>query len=563
MSNTLSRLLGVILIIAAPSVAAATPLGVIPSGPTSSSVAAPSSAPALVWFVAWGFVATAVVLIASWLRTMTRREIGLMAGITGAATVIRIAGSHEQLMGVRAFARRLPWTAHLQQAEVPLWSLLRDGTSDIAATSTVNLVLSVLCVPLLYCHAAALLGSRRAAALAALLLCINPMVVAFSKSEVMFVASMAACTACLGAFDRFKEAVRPLAAVAWGGGALVSFWASVEARPLSVLLAVVLLIGLVRTGVRSAFRPRNWVIVVAIVGLATYALIQVHVTGQISSAPGAGIRTGQSLLAQTFNDPLTSAWANNYLVPSLTPLWITACIVIGLRVLYVRDRRTFIYLGTWFGVVYAGHFLVPAATPVIAARYGLHSVIPLLLAAAVGAEAIWDRLRRVTHPPPKYVIAGTLGVVVLTTIPAMWLMAPLRDDQNDEYRFLVEQWKHGHPRPGSTVLEPAVGPEGQGPPRYERFGLRVSGSTLRPTIRVSRAVGARADYLYLGLPCLWYRSPERDRHPQCQAAFDGGDWELVGRAEVSGNVHDRLDLRAAADGRQIALYQRRAKRPRR
>lgn len=509
--------------------------------------------PARALLAALAALLAGAVAVGSVLVRERRRDLLWLVAITVAGAVPRLLVEH-QLMSVNSYIRDLPWLWHLQRSGVPMGALVPDGTGSLERVGAFNLAFAVLVPPIAYAHARMTFGGdARAALFAALLVAACPMVIGFSASETLFVSSMVFGSLSLLCAERALAARRSSAVAAWLLAGLGMLWLAADSRPLNAALAVVV----AAAALLRADVPRRRRLLVPLGFLTLAAAIARHavLTGRVSSAPGASSEPpGIAVLLELLRELPSVIAANNYFRPAILPLWITALAIWGSVVLWRRDRRALVYLLTWFVVVFGAHTLVGAHTPVIAARYGLHSLLPVVFVAAVGLLDVADRLgerRPIARGKQLALLAASAAAVVGSTLPTVWLVRPLEDDANQEYRFLRELWARGVPEPGAIVVEHYDDREA---PRYAKIGTRVRGGREVIVVEPLRRITRRdvPVYYYEGLPCLWHRKPGEPLSPRCLETRRREDWVEVASRSIDGPSHDHKP-RPAAGGR-VTLY---------
>lgn len=486
-----------------------------------------------------------------------RRHLALLAGILLVGAALRFALAEHQLMGVRSWARHITWLWHLSSHEVPVLALFPDGMDVIQRSAATNLVLSFLLPFVVYVHARICLRDPWTALLATGFFAVNAAAIGFARSEVLFLSSMLFSSLGLIVFQRCLATGHRGAAIVYGLALLPILWLAFDARPLNVALIPV-------------FLPAAWLhlrehrerwpraaITLALAGAMTlWVVVHVYATGAVSPAPGASSEPPslEHLWQVLLVLPHTLLVANNYFAPDLLPLWFSALALWGAWRMVRDDRAVFAYVGGWFALLYVGHGLIGAHTEVIAARYGLHTLIPVTFAAAWGAR---EGIRRIAALESRWarrlVIAVVAVACVGTSAIATTLLAPIEDDLNQEYRFLRDLQSRGIPEAGAAVVEDYDFNE---PPRFLHLGRMTRGSgeeeVIRSVARPPRDWEGTV-YLYHGLPCSWRRLDDAPISPKCAATLEEGRWERIDGQKIDGRLHDLSSARRSATG-EVVLY---------
>jgi len=511
------------------------------------------------WIVLLIFLIGATATVGGVLRLEPSRHLWALAIVVVVGATLRAVVAHPQLMGVLSHQREVQWLWRLKAHGVPVLALLPDGLNRFEQAGMANFLVSVLLVPVIYAHARVLFGRSRPALLAAVLFAVLPMTIAFAKSEILLLSNAFFASVALTAVQRFATATRRLPLMLYAATAWIAHWCALESRPESIVLAVVCVPALLVYGGSRPWRARNLGLLGALGLLSANAVAQVSIYGRVTYAwgVGGGIPSGEELRHLLSMLDIIALRDNNYFLPDLLPIWLTASAALGLLLLLRRgDRGRFAYLLMWFLLIFGVHCLVGSYTRVIAARYGLHSLVPVLLAAAWGLDRVHERVGR-WRPRQRWlrpaVVAAAAACVAFTSVPTLWILGPRHDDINAENRFLDDLWRRGIPGQGSLVVESYDDGE---PARYMHVGIRVLGAWEAPVVRSANELRHNdgATYLYLGLPCVWRRRDDGAPSPACQASLATGRWERVASRRITEPLHDPSSGRRPADGGEVVLY---------
>lgn len=498
------------------------------------------------------------------LRIVLRLAIVVAVGV-----VLRWWLSPETLLGMSNYMREpvlFPWT---DAAELPVRALFPDGWDRWQQILTLNFAISCLLPLVVFAHAEVCFKDSRVSLFAAALFAVCPIPIYFARSDTLYVSSALLSSV---TFVLLHEAMAPRSG-AWGvmcGFASVALFGVVlGARQENFLFGGLAIAPVVLTwlSAESGRRRRSlWGILLFVVAISAY--------WEMASAHSGRTPEAGDVFRHVFriwtSDPLWHlAWTNNYLLrPWVLPLGYTLLACVGLAWTWRRRRDAFGYITWWFVLFYVGHGIIPAWDDTAAARYGMHTIIPLSFAAAFGLVWIVDRLRAWSPKPAALrpmVIAGCAFFAVATGYWGAGLLRLAESDLQQEYRFLRELAARGLPENGSLVIESYGGYDGLAPDgdffalkttnRFEYFGRKNARGVDRQEIASARTFvpgHAGPTYLFTGLPCLWLRRGEEISKP-CRAALGWADWEEVASTRISGRRHD-LANGADATGGVIAMW---------
>jgi hypothetical protein len=528
-------------------------------------------AQAAILFLGVVFLVALLAAVVATLRRERARDLGLLAAITLVGIGLRLWLARHLLMGVSEYRRDVPWFWWLLHNNFPVAALFPDGLSRLEMVAIVNRVLSAILPVLLYVQARLGFPLRRLPHLVALLFALTPIPIAFAASTVEFISSMVASSAMLIFLHRLIVTPERRRAAFYALAIAVSFVITTDVRPENVCFALVVPIAFyAHADAAARRRPLNWIALGAVAALAGYFALHLVRHGSTTPAPGTGVRA----LADLFHDvrrslPRGLFDTNNYFKPGMLPPALTALAILGgLRLLAV-DARRFLYLACWFGSIYTAHALITGENFLIRNRYALHTIVPVLFAAAYGLDlliAAWARLPATAVWQRRGALGVALAAVLATTPGALRIVRFPDDDVEQEYHFLDELWRRHIPEPGAMVVESygdgRTSRYSTDSRRYGVLGARTSGGDMVRLVRSEPTLRPHDGpiYLYEGLPCLWDREGALPQSPYCIEGRRSGDWELVASRAITGEVHDVAAGMPTAGG-TIALYRLRTPPP--
>lgn len=472
------------------------------------------------------------------------------------------------------------------------WLADHGGVFVDDAHSLVMRVVSTLTPLALLGHARKLLGDSRAALLAALLLAASPHALRFAAADDQFTPSM------LFSCSAFFFLYTALEAEAWWHRALRMvvllplLWLALTARPLN-LVYVPLMLAALAIAAQGSSRGYRLVLGAEVLAMGSVVLWRlVHDEGGAVS-DGLSLRTlqeGWSLFLSSDYNPL--------LFWRLTPPAWTVLIVLGSATLLGRRwpalqpeiaLRRGIWLVAWVVGFIVLHGAVLAPEPMNNARYQLHSLPAMAIAAGAGLWAWWLAWR--DEGKRRWLVAAVLSLC----LGAPWLhreaIAETRFDVMQEWLFLRDLRDRG-PRDGSlprgcTVVEILRPRDGHAFSKLQRLGMRMGdrdGEQLWKTPDIQRFTEANALMVtstgvaraaqsmqnqtadrvekhaewsalsasgrqLLDRPprCLaFYEGPEcatgpgdTQRHPLCRQVLASGNWSLLAQTQVIAPIYDR------------------------
>lgn len=524
-------------------------------------------------YVALFAIAALVDAVIVVLARASRRELLAVACIVALGIVLRLVFSPATLLDMSNYWREpavFPWLA---DRGLPIYALFPDGLDRFQVFSALNLACSAALPLLLYCLAEVMFGQRRVALSVAVLAAICPMQIYFAASESMFISSNAASVATFLLLHSAFAARRMVVEVFYALGCIALYaQVTVDARQVNFLfgaLAVVAAIWNVMGGGPGRWRKALWAVPLVELSVRHFLDTTTSIPGVTVGAGSLAERLEAAWPGWSIDGVLDNLRANDYLRPSLYPLGITLLAVTGALRLLIRQPRHLFYLVAFFAIFYVGHVSVHAWDETAAARYGLQSAIPILLAAAFGLDAAVSAYAWATARSPRWALAGgaaVLTLVLATFVPASTLYRLPPSDIQEEYAFLRALAARGLPEPGALVIEPDVADVGRTSagigkgPRFAYFGRTVSGAELVQSVGWARCLPAEHDgpvYLYIGLPCFFMRPPAEPIAGACAELLRAAEWELVDEQPISGRRHDTSNG-FAATGHTIALYRMKA-----
>lgn len=516
-----------------------------------------------------GAVSLFVLIAAVVARAERRVQVGLLLTLLG-ATALRLWLSEPTLMGMSNYERQ-PGLLRIEELGPLIHRVFPDGLDPFELILRLDLVASCATPLLAFVLARLVLDDDRRALAVAALFAATPIPIAFAWSDSQFVTAVLLSLGFLALLHATFQARNPALEAIYGLGALGVFTLLLRARQISFLFAAVaVLVALVevsRHGRRVAARTL-WVGAVVAIGLLFFSDLW-------ASRPGAEQGGLLTSLGSPHTRILSTAWANFYLFPNMTPLAITIAVVAGVAGLWRRDRPLLAYLVGWPLVFFAGNLLVDAYDLRAASRYAMRAIFPLTVLAVLGAPAIWRRFIEPRLPaaaPRRRAALAALALAVGLTF--VWAGEVLRlptSDYQEEYALLRSLADRGIPEAGARVVESYgadLGPPPLRRPRFAYFGAKKRGDHFELAVSPAEEVqGKGSTYLYLGLPCLALPDdPEELHHPPdvpwdepptinkaCRAQLEAHDWEAVETRTVTGPRHDVYNGRPTAGG-TIGLY---------
>lgn len=514
-------------------------------------------------------LAMSVLVVGTVLARAPGRTRLVLAGVVALGAALRWVLAPETLMDMSNYEREPVIFRWLEQSGFAPQLLFPDGWDRWRQILALDLAVSFLLPIVVFAHAQVCFGDPRISLFAAALFAVCPIPIYFARSDNLYVTSalLSSTTfvllhAAMSARFWLEEALAGLAAVGLFGITLAArqenfLFGGLALAPVALALW---------SAERGRWRRALWGLALLGLALRTYW----ETSRWQAGGDNASVADTAALVFHVWTpDPLLHlAWTNNYLLkPWILPLPFTLLTVAGLVWTWRHRRRAFAYVSWWFGIFYVGHGIIPAWDDTATARYGMHTVIPLVFAGAFGLAWLVDRAKAWSPAPALRTAAyGGAGVFVMAT--GLWGGGLFRQPESDvqqEYRFLREVVDGGVPEKGALVLESygshdRILRDGEffaikTRPRFDYFGVRARKGRNSQEISTARTFvpGHRGPtYLYLGLPCLWLRRGDA-LSKSCAAALSWGEWEKVASRRIDGRRHDNANGDATGGG-EVALY---------
>lgn len=485
-----------------------------------------------------------------------RAWLGALA-LLAASGLVR-AAAPPQLLGVNVYGREIPALWQLARHELPLALVLPDGLNVFEQSMCFNAVVSTVTPLAILALALRLLRDAATAWWAAAAAAMCPMLASFGRSEDAAVGAQLAAVLAVTLFLDACESARPGRTLLAASGCLVWFGIALEARPPNAALVLVLAAVAWASGVRGRRVAVAAALVAATAALGVAAARNVARTTRVSDAPGVGsLYPSGSELGQLLVQLPQTAKVNWYFGAELFPLWLSLAAVLGLVIAWGTRRRTFVVLAGWFSVAFGAQLLVGASTPAIAARYGLSSVVPVLLAAGLGMAHLVARVRAASSGPHPVSLGAAAAGVFLAVASTAWstrALGRVADDANSEYLFLERLWDEGAIPPGSAVIEAYARNEA---PRFLHLGRRTRAGADEQVVQAFRGVVEHEGRLfrYDGLPCLWWQHEKPVLRETCGAPLPNHELRVVAERAVTEPLHDAGPGRRPAVGGVLRLYE--------
>jgi hypothetical protein len=514
-------------------------------------------------------VAMSVFVVGAVVARAPRRTQLLLAAVLGLGALLRGLLAPDTLMDMSNYEREPVLFRWFQQSGFSPQLLFPDGWDRWQQILALDLVVSCLLPLVVFAHAQVCFGDPRISLFATALFAICPIPIYFARSDNLYITSalLSSTTfvllhAAMSARFWLEELLAGLAAVALFGITLSARQENFLFGGLAVAPAALALWG----GGKGRFRRAAWALALLVIGFRAYWETS---KWQVGGDTATVADTAALVFHIWTPDPVKHLlWTNNYLFkPWILPLPFTLLAVAGLVWTWRHRRSAFVYVFWWFSVFYVGHGVIPAWDDTAAARYGMHTIIPLLFAAAFGLAWALEAFRG-WSPAPSTRLASLGGAAVFALASGAWGGGLFRQPESDvqaEYRFLRELSARSEPPAGALVIENygnyskllrdgtffAIKTRN----RFDYFGVRARGGRQAQEIASARTFvpgHSGPVYLYLGLPCLWLRRGA-ERSKSCAAALASASWEKVASRRVTERPHDNANG-DPADGGEIALY---------
>ena len=455
----------------------------------------------------------------------------LLLGIALAGAAVRLTMAPRMLLGAWVRSR---WTRlHIDLWESPelpaLAGRLGARWSEIDVLTASGLAFALLTPFAVFAHGRHLLGGRRRALYAALIVAALPMHVRFSFSEVAFIPSIVFSSTLFAlGHTALKDPARPARVSAWLLLGPVTAGVMV-ARPLNALF-LLLFAGLLLGLVPSASRRRRLLVaapVLLVGGVLSITHLWAHYARNVRE--GASIEVVWKALRLLFDVEANALWN-----PAITPTLLLFVAVGGAIVLRRpggQERRRGAFLLVWLAVFFATHAYVVPRAPAMQARYHLHLVVPFAFLVAVGLEALGRARPRLLWPLVAYVALAPL-------IHAGFI----RDVGFNDHREVTLVHRAAARLPDGCVVIEREGPEGAIGARFRRVGSVVEegergqrfevhtvsdGGPLPEGVRRALEAPPACLAYYEGLACFSEKRPGEPISPVCARIRRAARWRRV------------------------------------
>ncbi|MEZ4373257.1 MAG: hypothetical protein R3B07_20710 [Polyangiaceae bacterium] len=364
-------------------------------------------------------------------------------------------------------------------------------------TYKVGLVFGLLGPAVVFMHAWRMLGSHRAAVFAGGMIAVWPSHLRFSHADGTFISSIVFSGMSFAlAHDALRHPSRNWRWCALGLLVPVSLQ-TFQLRPLNQIFAVLLVAAALLLG-EGIPRARR-ILVAGVVSLAT---IVVSIPAFLKSHSQDLHHANASLVPSAISS-FFSYHYNTLIRADITPPIALVLAVVGAVTLWRTQRRVAVFLLSWLGLFFVTHSIINPNSPLMQARYHLHLIVPFVLLAAAGLEALLS----------KYARAGWAAACMLLVSPAIHLrfIQDLDVNQPAENAFLLPLRK-SIPQ-GCTVVE-YVG-DRKADSRMTRLGavrfqgeeagfyrvLHIAGDDPKLGEEINAARKQSCAMAYLGLAC--------------------------------------------------------------
>jgi hypothetical protein len=488
------------------------------------------------------------------LSRVPRRTLWSLAAIALLGIALRWLFAPPTLMDMSNYEREPVLFRWFASAGFPLQALFPAGWDRWQQILALDFAVSCLLPIVVFAHAQVCFSNPRLSIFAAALFAVCPIPIYFAHSDNLYVTSALMSSMTFVVLHAAMSAPSLTAEVVLGLGALALFTPTLEARQENFLFGGLVLAPMalkLTSGEKGRWRKVMWGVVLFVLAFRMYWTLARGNAGGSGASVGAVARF---VFEEWTDNPLKHLlWTNNYVVkPWLLPLPISLLAIAGMWWTWRHQRRAFFYIAWWFAVFYIGHGIIPAWDDTATVRYGMHTIIPVLFAAAFGLEWFLQYLKEA--PPSWRSPAAMAGLLVFVTLTGWWGCGLFRQGESDvqeEYRFLRELAERGIPENGALVIESygnyeqywitpnfrAIGTVN----RFEYFGVKNVKGHNEQMIKSARTfvTGQTGPvYLYTGLPCIWLRmGAETSR--SCAAALSWAKWEKVASHTIAGRHHDK------------------------
>jgi len=301
--------------------------------------------------------------------------------------VLRMAISRDAIMTAWPYSRMVPLASAIAHGPVFKAIASFSGT-PIYITDLIfntNFALAVLTPLAVFTHANALFKDSRVALAVAGLLAVYPAHIMFSRSDVLFIQSIALSSLTFAILYRSLRAETRGWLVTYGLALVPLLIGTYGLRPLNAIYFPLCVATVFVTVGPAVSMGRRWLVAAIVTGtfgvnVVTNLMAQSH---QVSE--GLGINT--------FTNALRIAGSlrlNTLINPSVTPiLYMVLALAGGRWLLRKRQHAMFLYLSFWLGSFFVAHAYIWPHSLTMQARYHLHLAVPFLLFAGAGVNYLF------------------------------------------------------------------------------------------------------------------------------------------------------------------------------
>ncbi|MEM6960707.1 MAG: hypothetical protein AAF550_03055 [Myxococcota bacterium] len=406
----------------------------------------------------------------------------------------------------------------------------------------VAFVVGTLTIPLVYAHCRLLTGMRTTALFAAFAFATLPLHIRFSKTEVAFVPSLALSSATFYLMhcsikDR-SILVRVLALLSLPGLSYAAF----HARPLNLIFYPLLICAALVLGLRYSKSTRAMLSALPAVCLLTAAAVP----SVVHLFEGYDREIGEALSLHTVISGLISLFNLNYntlINPTVTPIALMICAGFALLrrsfetgVESRDEQRVLGFLIGWILLFFIAHAYVLPSSLAMQARYHLHLIVPFVMIAALG----WNALHRMR---PRWAWA----LILMCGLSPLLHLRFIRDVDYLDLQEFAFATQARDALPDSCAVVEYLPDRHRGNERFRHLGmyLEEGQETQRfQSLALTDYASARevpqdgCVAYYEGLPCYAAKNHDEPIDPKCLAFRDSIDSDPVLQRVVSVRPYD-------------------------
>jgi len=470
-----------------------------------------------------------------------------LTGVVFLGLILRMAISKDAILTAWPYSRMVPLASAI--AHGPAFKVIaRVMGGEVFMTDLIfntNFMLAVLSPLAVFAHANALFKDTRIALGTAGLLAVYPAHIAFSRSDVMFIQSIALSS--LG-FATIYHALRadtrgwlitcnlalvPLLVVTYG------------VRPLNAIYFPLYVATVFVTVGPSVSYRRRWFVASMVTGTFVVNVFQNLLVQSDQVAAGLGITTFTNAAKIAISPRL-----NTLINPTVTPILFTLLAVVGgLWLLRPGRRAIFLYLSFWLASFFVAHGYIWPHTVTTQVRYHLHLAVPFLLFAGAGVRYVLTA--------PRW--AQVLVVVVALVSPFTLASFERHTDYGIQQEFdFLTSLRAKIPR-GCNVIEFRGSSTLDVPraSRLERVGQRFRNGRWMPSWRLTSVaapwseVGLREDPWNNKIRSLDY-AIEKIKSPERCSYFYAGNLCWYFQSDISFETPPCDEVRRAFEMKEVA-----------